>query len=138
MDIDIFRISLTLACIMDIDIFRISLTLACPMDLRLYPLDKQVCVLQIASCKFLYYLLLLIFENYNCGQDFFLLLVSLQINKCISTLFKSLVEIKNRNRKSSILYWYIRRRLYSYLKVQRLKNIWKYTNNLKMNCENNI
>ena len=22
------------------------------MDLRLYPLDKQVCVLQIASCKF--------------------------------------------------------------------------------------
>jgi hypothetical protein len=33
---------------------RISLTLACPMDLRLYPLDKQVCVLQIASCKFSY------------------------------------------------------------------------------------
>ena len=31
---------------------RISLTLACPMDLRLYPLDKQVCVLQIASCKY--------------------------------------------------------------------------------------
>lgn len=28
---------------------RISLTLACPMDLRLYPLDKQVCALQIAS-----------------------------------------------------------------------------------------
>ena len=31
---------------------RISLTLACPMDLRLYPLDKQVCVLQIASCEY--------------------------------------------------------------------------------------
>lgn len=28
---------------------RISLTLACPMDLRLYPLDKQICSLKMAS-----------------------------------------------------------------------------------------
>lgn len=31
---------------------RISLTLACPMNLKLYPLDRQVCSLRMASCKF--------------------------------------------------------------------------------------
>ena len=31
---------------------------------------------------------------------------------CISMLFESLVEIKNWNRKSSSLYWYIRRQMY--------------------------
>lgn len=30
---------------------RISLTLACPMNLKLYPLDRQVCSLRMASCK---------------------------------------------------------------------------------------
>ena len=30
---------------------RISLVLACPMDLKYYPLDKQVCSIQMASCK---------------------------------------------------------------------------------------
>lgn len=32
---------------------RISLTLACPMNLKLYPLDRQVCSLRMASCKWL-------------------------------------------------------------------------------------
>lgn len=31
---------------------RISLTLACPMNLKLYPLDRQVCSLRMASCKY--------------------------------------------------------------------------------------
>lgn len=30
---------------------RISLTLACPMNLKLYPLDRQVCSLRMASCE---------------------------------------------------------------------------------------
>lgn len=30
---------------------RISLLLACPMDLKYYPLDKQTCSIQMASCK---------------------------------------------------------------------------------------
>lgn len=30
---------------------RISLTLSCPMNLKLYPLDRQVCSLRMASCK---------------------------------------------------------------------------------------
>lgn len=34
---------------------RISLTLACPMNLKLYPLDRQVCSLRMASCKFIIY-----------------------------------------------------------------------------------
>lgn len=33
---------------------RISLTLACPMNLKLYPLDRQVCSLRMASCKYSY------------------------------------------------------------------------------------
>jgi anionic glutamate receptor len=32
---------------------RISLTLACPMNLKLYPLDRQVCSLRMASCEYL-------------------------------------------------------------------------------------
>lgn len=31
---------------------RISLTLACPMNLKLYPLDRQICSLRMASCKY--------------------------------------------------------------------------------------
>lgn len=31
---------------------RISLTLACPMNLKLYPLDRQVCSLRMASCTY--------------------------------------------------------------------------------------
>lgn len=31
---------------------RISLTLACPMNLKLYPLDRQICSLRMASCEF--------------------------------------------------------------------------------------
>ena len=100
---------------MDIDIFRISLTLACPMDLRLYPLDKQVCVLQIASCKYLYYFLLLIFENYNYGQDFFLFLVKftrkqieavnwqllfVSMFKCIHAVWKL---VRNKKSKSKVV-----------------------------------
>lgn len=34
---------------------RISLTLACPMNLKLYPLDRQICSLRMASCKYLFY-----------------------------------------------------------------------------------
>lgn len=34
---------------------RISLTLACPMNLKLYPLDRQVCSLRMASCKYIRY-----------------------------------------------------------------------------------
>ncbi|ALC46945.1 GluClalpha [Drosophila busckii] len=30
---------------------RISLTLACPMNLKLYPLDRQICSLRMASCR---------------------------------------------------------------------------------------
>lgn len=39
---------------------RISLTLACPMNLKLYPLDRQICSLRMASCK---YFLLISFTN---------------------------------------------------------------------------
>lgn len=35
---------------------RISLTLACPMNLKLYPLDRQICSLRMASCKYIYWL----------------------------------------------------------------------------------
>lgn len=31
---------------------RISLVLACPMNLKYYPLDKQICSIQMASCKY--------------------------------------------------------------------------------------
>lgn len=34
---------------------RISLTLACPMNLKLYPLDRQVCSLRMASCKYTHF-----------------------------------------------------------------------------------
>ena len=30
---------------------RLSLTLFCPMDLRLYPMDRQICSIEIASCR---------------------------------------------------------------------------------------
>ena len=32
--------------------FRVSLTCACAMYLRLFPLDKQTCNLDVASCEF--------------------------------------------------------------------------------------
>lgn len=32
---------------------RLSLVLSCPMSLEYYPLDKQVCLIDLASCKFL-------------------------------------------------------------------------------------
>ena len=32
-------------------IFRVSLTLSCPMTLELFPLDRQICHLRVASCK---------------------------------------------------------------------------------------
>ena len=32
--------------------FRVSLTCACAMYLRLFPLDKQTCNLDVASCKY--------------------------------------------------------------------------------------
>ncbi|KAH1022955.1 hypothetical protein HUJ04_012256 [Dendroctonus ponderosae] len=31
---------------------RISLTLSCPMNLKLYPLDRQICSLRMASCEY--------------------------------------------------------------------------------------
>lgn len=37
---------------------RISLTLACPMNLKLYPLDRQVCSLRMASCKKIHVILI--------------------------------------------------------------------------------
>lgn len=30
---------------------RLSLTLSCPMSLREYPMDKQTCFIDLASCK---------------------------------------------------------------------------------------
>ena len=32
---------------------RISLVLACPMDLKYYPLDRQTCMMSMASCEYL-------------------------------------------------------------------------------------
>ena len=37
--------------IIDFSSIRVSLTLSCPMNLKLYPLDRQMCPMQIASCK---------------------------------------------------------------------------------------
>ena len=37
--------------IKDFSSIRVSLTLSCPMNLKLYPLDRQMCPMQIASCK---------------------------------------------------------------------------------------
>ena len=34
---------------------RVSLTLSCPMNLKLYPLDRQMCPMQIASCEWIWY-----------------------------------------------------------------------------------
>lgn len=52
---------------------RISLTLACPMNLKLYPLDRQVCSLRMASCKYIvsYMKLLSIYENLKILFGFF-------------------------------------------------------------------
>ncbi len=56
------------------------------MDLRLYPLDKQVCVLQIASCKYLDRKWLQIF-----WQKFFLKNIFLFV---IFTVFRNFFEPK--------------------------------------------
>ena len=34
---------------------RVSLTLSCAMNLKLYPMDRQRCPMQIASCKYFIY-----------------------------------------------------------------------------------
>ena len=47
---------------------RISLTLACPMNLKLYPLDRQVCSLRMASCKLNHDLTLILTTTTNCVQ----------------------------------------------------------------------
>ena len=46
---------------------RVSLTCACSMHLALFPLDKQTCNLDVASCKFF----LLIIKNLSLVRDFF-------------------------------------------------------------------
>lgn len=47
---------------------RISLVLFCPMDLHNFPLDKQVCTIEMASCKCLMkpFLLLSLFYIFDC------------------------------------------------------------------------
>ena len=44
---------------------RVSLTCACSMHLALFPLDKQTCNLDVASCKFV----LLIIKNLSLVRD---------------------------------------------------------------------
>lgn len=50
---------------------RISLVLACPMDLKYYPLDKQVCMIEMASCTFIFMSIyvLLIYLHFNYFLD---------------------------------------------------------------------
>ena len=51
---------------------RVSLTVACSMHLALFPLDKQTCSLDVASCKYIdpiYYNKLLMYCNIQWMSD---------------------------------------------------------------------
>ncbi len=48
---------------------RISLVLSCPMDLKYYPLDRQTCSIQMASCEYFFRLDNIIIQL-HCLQKF--------------------------------------------------------------------